>query len=518
MKIALIKPPFNFAREGLGLKTSSSVGHLPSLGLASLSAALKQSGHETLILDAPASGQGSAEIRNFIFTTSPDLIGFSLQIADAEAGLALINSLPPDFSRPLILGGPFTTHSFSEAARALKRPVYFILGEGEKPIINLANFFLTIQPPAGADPSSEADSLQMMKASASLPNQPPIPSIPGVLYRDHHGRIHGSPQTDSVPDLDSLPFPDYSIFFQSETGPRSPAPGYHPFPSYSRGGPAFPLITSRGCPYRKCTFCFEGSPFSSPYRRHSPERVVAEMEELSRRHGIREILFVDDIFTVNPEWVENFCRLLWGKKLDLSWVCYGKADLLNADMLKWMKTAGCYQIKFGFESGDQNLLDSIGKGFSLGQVREVTRWCQDTGIEVNPSFILGLPGETRETGEKTIQFALELNPDFAEFFACQPLPGTVIYEQAHRTGRLISSKFTGGVHEPKFIPSGYPDADSIRRMIKSAYRRFYLRPSYLAKSLRKIRSLGDMKRYLAGFQLFTGIITRNLKPEIRGHR
>ncbi|MDD5223064.1 MAG: radical SAM protein [bacterium] len=507
MKVLLIKSPFDLAREGLGLKKSISSGYLPALGLAYLSAVLKRAGHEVITIDSPASGLGPAEIRDCIATASPDWIGFSLQIADAETGLDLINSLTLGISQSLVLGGPFITHSFREAARVLRHPAYLVLGEGERPILNLVDYLLTTQQPACAE------------ASAGKSNHPSFPSLPGVLYRDHDGTIHGSPGTDPVPDLDSLPFPDWDIFFSPVTDHRSlkiiklpnhPAarsPSYSPFPSYFRNGPAFPMITSRGCPYGKCLFCFQGGEFAPPYRRHSPERVIAEMEELSRKYGIREIVFVDDIFTVNPSWMEKFCSLIIESNLTLSWVCYGKADLVNPEMLRRMKNAGCYQIKFGVESGNPEILTEIRKGFSLSQVREAVRLCRETGLEANASFILGLPGETPEKGENTVRFALELNPDFAEFFACQPLPGTLLHARAQREGRLLSDRLAGGSHEPNYLPEGYPDPEAIRRLVKSAYRRFYLRPSYFAKSLRKIRSVSDIKRYAGGLQLLTGIIT-----------
>lgn len=472
MKIALIIPPGDFIRAGLGAKTSLQDGNLPPLGLAYLASALEREGHQPILIDAPSQKLTPTALEKLLFDLRPEALGISLKILDFSSGITLANRLREGLNIPLILGGPFLTSSYPDLLPQIHPPAYLILGEGEIPL------------PALLKSITQNDS---------------TPQIPGVLFWSPERKLLGLPNPHPALDIDSYPSPAYHLYADRK---------YRPLPSYSRNLPATTMITSRGCPYRKCAFCFQGGAFSSPYRRHSPGRIISEIQYLLAQYRIKEIYFLDDIFTFNNDWLEEFCRTIIEKQIDFRWVCYGKADLVNREMLASMKKAGCYQIKFGFESGDQNLLDSIQKGFTLEQVRKTIRWCREAGIEINASFILGLPGENPERGQKTIDFALELDLDFAEFFAFQPFPGTPLYEISTRKGRRRQDHPPGNIHEPIFIPDGYPGAGSIRRLITQGYQRFYLRPSYLAKTLRKTRSLGDLKRYWNGLRLLAGIIRK----------
>jgi len=469
MRIALIKPPGDFVKSGLGAKKYLRSGNLPPLGLAYLAAALEQAGHRPIIIDSPARELGVQEIEQILADFFPDALGITLQILDFEIGLALAHKLREKFPVPLILGGPHLTSSYQNLLPKISPPAYLVRGEGESTLPELIT---------------------------KLSRNDFSPDLPGVLFYDRDKNLTGIPDPVSVPNLDTYPVPAYHLY--------SPAQ-YRPLPSYSRRLPALTMITSRGCPYRKCTFCFQSLATSPSYRRHSPGRVINEIDYLTKNQGIREIYFVDDIFTINNHWLEEFCGKLIEKKIPVDWVCYGKADLVNPQILKLMKAAGCFQVKFGFESGIPGQLDFIEKGFTLEQVRRANTWVKEAGLEVNASFILGLPGETPDQGEQTIRWALELDPDFAEFFPCHPLPGTRLFSSAQKMGWFADSTGQKGIHEPSFVPAGYPGAESLRALVKSAYTRFYLRPGYIFKTLRKCRSRDDFARYRNGFKLFRGL-------------
>ncbi len=165
-----------------------------------------------------------------------------------------------------------------------------------------------------------------------------------------------------------------------------------------------------------------------------------------------------------------------------------------------MKKAGCWNIFYGIESGNQDLLDVIGKGVTLEQIRNAIKWTKEAGIEIRANFMLALPGETPEKAQKTIDFAKELDPDFVKFNITTPYPGTRLHTQALEHGTLESSldRFTN--YFPVFVPNGYSSKDEIIKMRKKAYREFFFRPSYILKRLFKIRSFGEFIRHIQGFK------------------
>jgi len=171
-----------------------------------------------------------------------------------------------------------------------------------------------------------------------------------------------------------------------------------------------------------------------------------------------------------------------------------------------MKAAGCWNIFFGFETGDQQLLDNLEKGITLDDIRNSSRWCKDVGIEIRASFMIALPGETPELAEKTIKFAKGINPEYAQFCITTPYPGTKLFKEAEKRGSLSKDYSQYNIWEPVFIPFGYKDKREIEQMEKRANFLFYCRPQSLINLIKKIRSLEDIKRYLKGFRVLLGFL------------
>ncbi|MBC7262671.1 MAG: radical SAM protein, partial [Chloroflexi bacterium] len=187
------------------------------------------------------------------------------------------------------------------------------------------------------------------------------------------------------------------------------------------------ILSSRGCPYN-CSYCFKGI-VGRTYRQRSPGNIIAEIRQVIDQYGIRNFYFIDDLFTIDQRRLEAITEQLIREELDIRWQCLGRVDRVNAEILRKMYAAGCRRIHFGIESGNEEVLRRIGKGIKLEQVRQAVRWAQEAGIHVKGYFMLGLPGDTEETMQQTVDFAVELNLDEAMFSLTTPFPGTRLWDE-----------------------------------------------------------------------------------------
>ena len=208
---------------------------------------------------------------------------------------------------------------------------------------------------------------------------------------------------------------------------------------------------------------------------------------------------------IGTNWTTDFFEALKREKIDIKWSCYGYFNYLNKEMLLKAKEAGCWNIFFGIEAGNQMLLDTIKKGFTLDKAREVIKWTKEAGIETRGSFILGLPNETPALAKETIDFAIELDVDYAQFTLNTPFPSTEMWKTGKEYGTINTNFAEYSVHNPVFLPHGYKSKEELQDMQKLAYRKFYFRPSYIMKKILGIRSVTDIKKYAAGLKFLAGM-------------
>ncbi len=457
MKVLFVLPPFNMS-VSYGTTTKMKRGFLPALGIGHIAAMVELDGHEATLLDAQIQDLNPIQTVERIVADGPDIVAISLMNVFAHAGYAVAAELrkrnPDAF---IVVGGPHVTTDCRRVFTDCPAIDAAIPGEGEVPLRQLV---------------------------AAISAKEDWRAVKGVAYRDADGNPFVNGKADPVSDLDALPDPSRHIFDPYD---------YRPLPNQVRREPATTAISSRGCSWGKCTFCFQGGEFSPRYRRHSPQRMVSQIVPLVRERGMREVIFWDDTFAVNAKWIDEFCAELKREKLDLTWSCYGHMRSVKPDMLKKMSDAGCFNIYYGFESGVQELLDLIKKGTTRDQIREAVRWTRNAGIEVRGSFILGFPTETPEQTLETIRFACELNADWMMFFPFHVQPGTPIEALAHQDGRLIEAPWTA--YFPQFVSSGYTDEDEVQRMVKKAYFDYYMRPRYWALVMRNLVKRPYLFRY-----------------------
>jgi radical SAM superfamily enzyme YgiQ (UPF0313 family) len=314
----------------------------------------------------------------------------------------------------------------------------------------------------------------------------------GVAYR-REGRIIKNPPRPLIEDLDALPFPARSLLEGAER--------YLPPPATYRRAPVATLITSRGCD-RRCLFCFQIDRARKAGRRgvrlRSVDNVLQEIE-LCLAQGYREIKFLDDSFAADYDRAIELCQAIRARRLDFTWFASACANQVDKPLLTAMREAGCWAILIGAESGVQRNLNTLRKACTLEQVRQAVRSAKEAGLQVSTPFVFGIPGETFADGLKTIEFALALDPDVANFHCLTPFPGTDLHDRCAEYGRqsadLRDYTYQGAAFTPRTMTR-----EEIQHLRQLAFRRFYSRPSFLLRRLRRVRSLREIRAAALGLR------------------
>jgi len=274
--------------------------------------------------------------------------------------------------------------------------------------------------------------------------------------------------------------------------------------------PYMSWYTGRGCKSR-CTFCLWPQTISGHrYRLQSIERVVEDVKYVQKEFPqVREIFFDDDTLTDNHERVEELARAL--KPLKVTWSCNAKANVPRKT-LEVMKEGGLRLLLVGYESGNQKILHNIKKGMLVDVARRFAKDCHELGIIVHGTFILGLPGETRETIQETLQFAKDVNPRTLQVSLAAPYPGTFLYKQAKENGWFASDIDLLTDDGTQIAPLNYPELShtEIFESVEDFYKKFYFRPSKIAEIVGEMLTSKDMlvRRLREGVEFFQFLRTR----------
>jgi radical SAM superfamily enzyme YgiQ (UPF0313 family) len=293
-----------------------------------------------------------------------------------------------------------------------------------------------------------------------------------LIYRYHNQIIEGNRITDEK--TFSLPFARYDLFPWKKY--RIPHGMRMPFAS---------TLTNFGCPF-KCTFCI-GSEI--PLKLRNIDNVVTELEFLQENFGIREAWVKDLTFAANRKHAAAFCTAMIQSNLNYGWVCLSRVNVVDEELLQLMKSAGCHTIQFGVESGDERILEQYAKGIRKEQVVRIFSLCRKIGIRTLAHFMLGLPSETEESARKTIEFAKQLQSDFASFNIAVPRMGTKFRQEAIDQGwtsaeaDVLDNSVAFPVLETPTMPK-----EKLWQLRNYAIRSFYLRPSYLWHRLVSVRT------------------------------
>lgn len=325
-----------------------------------------------------------------------------------------------------------------------------------------------------------------------------VMECPGVSMKGDDGAIIKNQRMPFMEDLDEIPAINID-FLPIDIDYFNPIVKNLPYITVS---------SSHGCP-AKCSYCTAPFFHGTRTRFMTDEKVLEDIEYYLSK-GIREIYYRDETFTADRRRVMAICRGIVDRGYEFSWICNARVDTVDEDMLKAMKGAGCHLIKFGTESGNQTVLDSIKKGITLEQTRQAFRWCNDIGISTHAHFMVGSPGETHETMYDTLDLALEIKPTTATFGICTPYPGTPLFREVLRKDPSIGDGTDNAqmerLHVEGDFNSLYCDVDgsTLRRTVKTFYRRFYLRPTYVLDTIKRMRNMNMLRNaVIGGLNVFT---------------
>jgi len=470
-KVLLINPPFEQEEESVG-KTKSLkrvLNIIPPLGLAYIASVLEKAGVGVKIIDC-AVGISWEDLSRTIAQEQPDVVGLaattpSFLMAKKTAGL--VRQIAA--STKILLGGAHVTAS---PEGAMESGVFDIgvIGEGEATVQEL---FANYRAGGFENPSR----------------------IKGIIYKDSAG-LRKNEARPFIDDLDSIPLPARHLLPHPDR--------YRPTPASCRQLPYAVIISSRGCPSR-CTFC-DRMVFGERFRIRSAAGIFREIEALVAGYGVKEIRFFDDTFTADKRRVHEICDEFEKRRLGLSWTCLTKTACVDGPLLRHMKRAGCWQVLYGLESGDDRMLKLLRKGNTVEMNRRAVRLTREAGLEVRGDFLVGSPGETWESLERTVRFALDMGLDYAHFNKFVPFPGSELFKKLTAEGhRFDFSNSTILDHKQVFYVNPGMTAASFSAFLDKADRRFYLRPGYILKRLLSIRTFHQLKGQIAGFFAILGL-------------
>ncbi len=461
MKIILALPPDIHKLEIYKITGMKA----PPLGLATIAAVLEKAGHKVRIIDSPTLELSFKEWLSIIKMEKPDLIGLSILTPLAPKAYASIKTLKeemPDI--PIIVGGPHPSFMYKEALDNGADIV--VIGEGELTTLDLAN-------------KIEQEGLR----------QETLSKIKGIAYKDNDKRIHVNPPRPFVMNLDILPWPARHLLPMEK------------YTLFNRPIRVAHIMASRGCPYG-CIYCTTSYFWGRRIRYRSAENVLNEIEYLVDKYNVKYIAFADDELVINKRFIKEFIKGLKERGLDLPYACGARVDHLNKDFMKYLYDNNCATIYVGVESAKQETIDKIGKRITIDQVKRVFEWKKEIGAFMVGSFILGFPWETIEDMKQTVEFAIRLDPDYAQFTALTPYPGTPLYEYAKKHN-LIEDWNWEHYTTIRPVMRGFNfTREDLGKMIKYAYRRFYLRWSFILRELKKGRLkdlIGVLGRELARY-------------------
>jgi anaerobic magnesium-protoporphyrin IX monomethyl ester cyclase len=428
------------------------------ISLAYLSAYMERTGIENDILDLRIAKRPIPVLRNKIDAKQPLAVGITASTAAIENAASIARSVkamnPEIFT---IIGGWHASALPEETLKTYPQFDFLVHGEGEFALEQLVR---------------------------SLANGKTVENLKGLAYRTN-GTVQINPRAELISNLDEIPFPARH---------KMPMAKYHPNPAtrnYVRL-PTTGILVGRGCPYH-CLFCYKGV-WGSRVRFRSVESVLEELEICIERHGIRDFRFYDDTLTF-PRWdLKKFCEELIDRKLNISWNCWSRVNSVDEDKLRLMKAAGCYHIKYGIEFGTEKALRIARKGATLEQARQAIADAKKVGLECKGSFILGIPGETLEDCRQTIEFALDVAPHFATFYAFDPIPGSPFYQQLNQ----------GEIDPQRDLIS----SETTHKLADEAYRAFYFRLAFVAQRLKSLclRPQLESRMLLNGMQMMASYL------------
>jgi radical SAM superfamily enzyme YgiQ (UPF0313 family) len=291
-------------------------------------------------------------------------------------------------------------------------------------------------------------------------------AVKGIVFREKGKIIENAPAIP-IRDYDSIPLPAYDLL-----------PSLKPyFINTPWGKPVTIMYASRGCPF-KCAYCTVAGTMA---KMRSAKSVIKEVQFLKKTYNIKTISFFDETFTINRKRVEDICAAI--KDLKITWYCNTRANLITPDLLKIMREAGCKGISFGVESGSDKILKGVNKAITVEQQAKGVKMAKEAGIKTFCSFIIGLPGETEETIQETLNFVKETLPTSAQFNVAVPYPGTALYDMALKNKWIDKIDWETLYQHESIMKNQALTGKQLEDARMRAYRTLYFNPKWILSNV-----------------------------------
>ena len=480
MKIYLLNPPFveNFVRCGRWQGAAARSGGLDYPKWLAYSAAQLEDEYDIRLVDAPARHLSHEEVIADVKAYSPDIIIAETNFSSMSNDSGLLSTLKKETGAYTILTGP----PIAQYAERL------LENDGVDIVVWYEYDFIVKQI---VDAIAKGDDISQIPSISFKSDGLVVTTAPGDLSTSE--------------DLERLPFVSkiykehlqISDYFLSQT-------------LY----PEVQIFTGRGCPFH-CTFCsWPENLMGRVYRSRSAKSIVDEFEYISKElPEVKEIFIEDDTFTINKKLVLEVCNEIHARNLSPVWSCNARATL-DYETMASMKKAGCRLLIVGYESGNEEILKTIRKGETKEQMRQFTKAAKKAGLMIHADFIIGLPGETKETAKETLDFINEIRPNVVQIAVATPLPGTVFYSWVKENGYLLVDDIEQSVDKDGYQKCiiSYPEfsSDEIQSTVNKALKGYYLNVRYIPVALSNIfrkNGFGELKimlRSMISFLKYVG--------------
>lgn len=471
MKVLLLMPPTDLTRSYGKLKKFSNPQ--PSIGIAYIAAMLWEHGYAVKVVDAYVNEYLISNLMDIIEEYNPDIIGISVLTPTAEIVYEISRNIRKKFSKIKIVMGNMHASLFADEILSKNYADFVIHREGEFTMLEL---------------------IKLMEKNGNPE------SILGLSFKKNGVIVH-NPLSGHIEDLNKLPFPAWDLFPLNlySTDPRT---------EVKKGAVETQILASRGCP-NKCTFCSSRTEKSqgSKYRMRDQNSIVDEMIYMHKKYGSEIFSFMDLAFPLVREHAVNICNEIIKRKLNnkIKWFTECRVKPLDIDLLALMKKAGCVRICLGIESGNNDILKTLKKNFTVEDVKNAVKMAHKAGLIVDGMFMIGLPGETEQTIDETVNFAVKLNIRYAIFNIFVPYPGCELYDNLKAENKIHYKNWSDFTSYPTYsggIPVYTPDGISKEKMMelqRKAMKRFYLRPRFIINELLNLK-IDKFVHYMTGLK------------------
>ncbi|MCE1247798.1 MAG: B12-binding domain-containing radical SAM protein [Firmicutes bacterium] len=457
MKVLIVNPALS-KEELKNPVVSNLFSNAMPLGICYLASMLLKEGIHVELIDGAAERIEQKDIIDRCRKGNFDILGISTTTVSFHRAVELGDLAKKAFgdSIPILVGGP---HMSALPQETMKEKCFDIgvLGEAEGTIVELVR---------------------------TLEQKGDLSRVLGIYYREGDELIFTGPRP-LIQDIDTIPFPARHLL-----NPKL----YSSLPTDVKRLPKFSILANRGCPFQ-CIFC-DSAVVGKKYRSPSPKYLADEVEHVIKEFGAKEIFFVGTTFTASRKATEDFLDELESRNLKFSWTCSTRVDVVDKPLLERMKRDGCWSIRFGVESGNQEVLNFIKKGITKEQVHRAISLCNEVGIHTKGFFMIGHLVDTHETIVDTINFAKELPLTDVTVQINTPLPNTEQYNLAKDYGTLMEKDYVRfSFFDPVFVPKGLTEEDLVKYH-RRFYREFYWRPEILLRQFGKVLNFNTFFNYI----------------------